>query len=298
MTDLFDFPLALAVAPGIPFAVLSLACAGVNDVVFKKYTQGKGSYGAYVFGIGVAWTCLQLLFLLLRGTPPTGDAVTLGFGAAVGLCLVLSNLLLLESLSAVAVSVGSTIYRLNTVGVVLLSFVILGETLDAVKAVGILAGIGGVLFLYNDKGGAAVERLPQLRFFGLAVAASALRALYGVLSKAGISAGADPPSMILITSISWIAGGLVYSFAREGCCRLEGRQAAYSIASGILIFAIVEFLTAALVRGRANVVVPVANLSFIVAIGLSAALNLDRLTAKLLFAMTLAAISVIVLSLS
>jgi uncharacterized membrane protein len=70
------------------------------------------------------------------------------------------------------------------------------------------------------------------------------------------------------------------------------------MASGILIFAIVEFLTAALVQGRANVVVPVANLSFVVAIGLSSALNLERLTAKLLFAMTLAAISVTILSFS
>jgi hypothetical protein len=43
----------------ILFALLSLVFAGVNDVVFKKYSSKKRSRGMYIFGIGIIWTFLQ-----------------------------------------------------------------------------------------------------------------------------------------------------------------------------------------------------------------------------------------------
>ena len=41
--------------------------------------------------------------------------------------LVLANILLIESLTGLDVSLGSMIYRLNTIGVVAISFVLLSE---------------------------------------------------------------------------------------------------------------------------------------------------------------------------
>jgi len=46
------------------------------------------------------------------------------FGLIAGLTLCLSNILLLECLKHLDISVGSTIYRLNTIGVVILSILV------------------------------------------------------------------------------------------------------------------------------------------------------------------------------
>lgn len=44
---------------GVGYALLSLVFAGLNDVVFKRYSQKDRSRGMYIFGVGVVWTALQ-----------------------------------------------------------------------------------------------------------------------------------------------------------------------------------------------------------------------------------------------
>ena len=133
----------------ILFATLSMFFAGLNDVVFKRYSSKDRSRGMYVLGIGVIWTVLQAGTFWLKGTPFTIDSTTLLFGLSAGIFLTLSNLLLIESLTHINVSLGSTIYRLNTIGVILLSVIFLGETIGFFKWAGIVTGICGVLLLYQ-----------------------------------------------------------------------------------------------------------------------------------------------------
>ena len=87
----------------------------------------------FVLGIGIVWGILQLLALVTQGQQLDLATPTLAFGVAAGAMVTLSNLLLLESLAHLDVSLGSTIYRLNTVGVVILSFIFLGEPMNPIK---------------------------------------------------------------------------------------------------------------------------------------------------------------------
>lgn len=96
---------------GILFALLSLLFAGLNDVAFKRYSHKDRSRGMYIFGIGVVWTLLQWSTLAVTETAPVLSPVTLGYGLATGVLLTLSNILLLESLARIPVSVGSDLLR-------------------------------------------------------------------------------------------------------------------------------------------------------------------------------------------
>ena len=118
----------------VVFALSSLLFAGMLDVMFKRYAGKERSRGMYVLGIGIVWGGVPLLVLTVQDQPLVLDAQTLGFGLAAGLMVTLSNLLLIESLTHLDVSIGSTIYRLNTVGVVVLSFVFLAETLKPIPS--------------------------------------------------------------------------------------------------------------------------------------------------------------------
>ncbi|MFQ5937201.1 MAG: EamA family transporter, partial [Acidiferrobacterales bacterium] len=135
----------------IAFALLSLLFAGINDVVFKRYSRKERSRGMYVFGIGVVWTVLQVITFRAQGTSFALDQNTLLFGLTAGVFLTISNILLIESLTHIEVSLGSTIYRLNTIGVVILSVFFLSEPLGLLKSLGIVAGIIGVLLLYQKQ---------------------------------------------------------------------------------------------------------------------------------------------------
>jgi len=61
----------------------------------------------------------------------------------------LSNILLLESLKHLDISVGSTIYRLNSIGVVILSVLVLQESIEWIKGTGIVLGVIAVFLLYE-----------------------------------------------------------------------------------------------------------------------------------------------------
>ena len=126
---------------GIAFALLSLFFAGLNDVVFKRYSAKDRSRGMVIFGIGLVWVILQGLTFIVSGADLQSDNMTLIYGLLAGVVLTLSNLMLIESLGHIEVSLGSTIYRLNTIGVVLLSVLFLHEELSTTKVAGITIGI-------------------------------------------------------------------------------------------------------------------------------------------------------------
>lgn len=261
------------------FALLSLAFAGILDVVFKRYSLQQLSRGMFVFGMGVVWAALQLGTLMVHGEPVPMDRYSLAFGVAAGILVTASNLLLIESLSHLDVSLGSTLYRLNTVGVVLLSFFLLAEPLPLIKVVGIGFAIVAALLLYSPRHANLSPNLLRM-FFWLAVLASALRAVFGVVTKAGLSMGAHGPTMMLLAAGCWIVGGLVYASARERGRRVGTKNFGYSLFAGVLVFLIVNTLFKALASGEATIVLPIANLSFIVALSISIIMGMESMTVR------------------
>jgi drug/metabolite transporter (DMT)-like permease len=279
----------------VGFALLSFLFAGLNDVVFKRYVVGDRSRGMLVLGVGVVWTFLQLVVLTVRGVAPTFDAATVRFGLGAGTLLVLSNVLLLESLSQVDLSVGSTIYRLNTLGVVVLSFVFLDEHIGRLQALGIAAGVAAVLLLAHRP--ARHARSPRdALFLAAVVAAALLRAAYGVTTRKAMLAHVAPAPLLLLISSSWIVGGGTYAAVRERRLRLTREKAIYAAVSGSLVFLIASSLMLAVERGEASVVIPIANMSFVVALGLSLVSGMEKLTARKLVAVGAAVASIVLLA--
>lgn len=293
MSDM-GFP-SFARGDGVGFALLSFLFAGLNDIVFKRYSLSGASRGMLVLGIGIAWTTLQAVVFTLGARPLTFDGTTLAFGAAAGALLVASNLLLLESFAKVDLSLGSTIYRLNTVAVVALSALFLGERIGAGKLAGIALGVLAVLLLsrrpaWHPRGeGQAV-------LVGAVIAAALLRAAYGVLTRKAMLAHARPESLLLLVSSSWIVGGAVYALATDRRLRVTRATAAYASLSGTFVFVIVYCLMRAVERGEASVVIPIANMSFVVALAVSLATGMEKPTARKALAVGLAVGAIVLLA--
>ena len=270
------------------FALVSLAAAGCLDVTFRRFSLKLRSRGMYVFGCGVVWLALQLTYLSITEVKLHLDEVTVMYGLLTGVFLVLANILLIESLTGLDVSLGSMIYRLNTIGVVAISFVLLGEDVGFIKLLGVGIGIAAVLILYRRGDGVSIPIL----FFVMAVVASASRAIYGVASKVALEQGASAEGLLVIAATSWIVGGFAYAAFREKRIRITGKKAVYAVVSGFLAFAVVNALIEALKHGEASVVVPIANLSFVVAMLLSVFLGMEELSGRKYLAIGCAATSV------
>ena len=280
---------------GVAFALASFLFAGLNDLVFKRYALSDRSTGMLVLGIGVVWTAIQLGAFALLARPLPFDPPTLAYGVGAGALLVGSNLLLIESLRHVDLSLGSTIYRLNTVAVAALSALFLQEPLGAAKLAGIALGVVAVLLLSHRPGSHAAGPAHGL-FVGGAIAAALLRATYGVVTRKAMLAHVPVEPLLLLVSGSWIVGGAGYALARDGRLRLTREKARYAALSGTLVFLIVYFLMRAVEYGQASVVIPIANMSFLLALAVSLATGLERLTARKLVAACVAVGAIVFLA--
>ena len=282
----------------ILFALLSLFFAGLLDVVYKRYSRKERSRGTYVFGIGVVWCVLQTAALAMGEEGLIVDATSIRYGLFAGLCLTLSNLLLLESLTHINISLGSTVYRLNTIGVVVMAFLFLGEALGGIKLLGVGLGIVAVGLLYRPDPTAMSEenRGRFLPFFLMAVAASLFRAGYGVITRGGIVHQADPQTMLLLCALSWIVGGAIYARLREGRFRLTKKKVGYALVSGVLVFLVVDFLMLAVKYGEASIVIPIANMSFVMAMLLSVVLRFEPFSLRKGVAMVVACLAIAALT--
>jgi drug/metabolite transporter (DMT)-like permease len=280
---------------GVGFALLSFFFAGLNDTIFKRYSLSGASRGMLVLGIGIAWTGLQLLVVGLGEAPLTFDATTVGFGAAAGVLLVVSNILLLESFARVDLSLGSTIYRLNTVAVVVLSSLLLEERLGAAKVGGIALGVLAVVLLSQPPSWHPPRRGHAV-FVACVIAAALLRATYGVLTRKAMLAHASPRPLLLLISSSWIVGGGAYALVKDRRLRFTREKAAYAALSGTFVFLIVYFLMRAVEHGEASVVIPIANMSFLVALVVAFATGMEKPTARKVLAVSLAVGAIVLLA--
>ena len=275
----------------ITLALLSLAAAGLLDVSFKRYSRKARSRGIYLAICGAAWAFLQLSYYSTYEINISLDGNTIWFGTLAGVCLAIANLTFIESLGRLNVSVGSTIYRLNTVGVVLLSLLLLGEPIGIFKVLGVLVAIVSVWMLCDSPVGKEVHGQVAV-FLWLAILASALRAVFGVIAKAGLNAGANAETVVLIYAVSWIPAGLIYGLLREKNIKLSRDNIAYGTASGIILCLVANFLIEAMKLGDASTVVPIANLSFIVALVISVILGMEKLTWRKSQALFLAGVAI------
>ena len=283
-------------ASAATLAFLCLLASGLLDLVFKFYANRQRSRGMLIFGVGCVWILLQSLYIGYSEADLQFNDATLSYGIIAAFFVTASNILLLEGLGQMPISMGSTIYRLNTIPLVIMAFFFLGEDISLIKGLGIGSGLLTVILLYKPD----QKLLNQSNRFGLfltlIIVASCVRALYGVVTKAGISNGGDANSMMLFAAIGWCLGGLLYARFREHRVVLTADKLRFIPVAGILVFAIVWLLTTALTMGDASVIIPVTNMGFVAAFVFSVVLKLERMTPRKLMAISTAVISVVLLT--
>ena len=280
-------------------AVLALLCllaSGLLDLVFKLYASRPRSRGMLVFGIGCVWIVLQLISISISGGRIVLDTVTIQYGFIAAIFVTASNILLIECLGHLPLSMASTIYRLNTIPLVILAFLFLGEEMGPVKLAGIAAGIITIVLLYQPNRNGVQLSESYLLFIFLIIFASCLRALYGVFTKAGVNQGSDANTMMLFAAVGWCVGGLAYAAFREKRVVINKAKLRFIPVAGFLVFAIVWLLTTALTLGEASVVMPLANMGFVAAFALSLILRFESFSARRLLAISSAVLSIVLLT--
>ena len=241
------------------YAIICLAFAAANDLLFKFFAGRTRSRGIFVAVIGVVWGIYACFTL---GKTPENIKATLIWGAISGFFSIGGNLLLIGAMSKLSAGLCSTIYRLNLVPAVLGAWLILGEKISLPQWCGVVLAICAVLAFIPKN----TERGEfSWKCFLMVLTGSLMRAGMGLSYRYGFdTAGADRGAVVLVNAFFWILGGILWYIFFE---RKEGRPdlktVGFGVLSGIFVTGIVVFMALSLQYGKAAVVLPVAQMSFL-----------------------------------
>ena len=259
------------------YTLCCLACTSVNDLLFKFFARKERSRGLFVTSVGVMGT---ILMLMLPNKTGENFQMTLLWGVICGIFSAVGNILLIESMTTLSAGVCSTIYRLNLALVVPCSVFLFNEKLNWMQYCGVaLAILAVIAFLPLEKGDKK-ERKKLLLPMIMIITASVFRAGLGLSCKYGPIQGASVNGINFIIEIIWIFSGIAYYFIKERQMQFDMKVIKYGAASGILVAGILYFMIKALnVEGaNASIVLPIAQMSFLVTFILSVIFLKEKIT--------------------
>jgi len=278
-------------------AFCCLAFAALNDFVFKLFARKERSRGAFVFAVGVLFTAVLMLFL--RDWWGASWRTTLFWGVVCGLCSVVGNILLIESMSRLSAGMCSTVYRLNLALVVPLAVVIFGETRLWYQWIGVALALLAVLAFMpvGEKKPAAARNLD----YAMIILAMVLRAGMGICYKYAFTHGAAENGVQIVNGWAWIICGLVYYFWRErkNCGLREAfspKVLGYGALSGVLVAGIIYCMARSLALGDASIVLPIQQMSFLATFFLGVFFLHEKISWRKAFALVCGAAALLLLS--
>jgi drug/metabolite transporter (DMT)-like permease len=182
-----------------------------------------------------------------------------------------------RSLKTGAVSIVVPVYRLSFAITVVLAVWLLDEPLTGWKIAGLAASLVAVWLLL---GGTA----PAARASGPAVARVLVATLaMGVVSlvyKFGTNAGGSPATILAGQAAVFLPLTIVFALIRDRGFRPPPGAWRYSATAALLFLSGLILLITGLQRGQASVLVPVAQLSFVVTVGLGLVFMRETLTRR------------------
>lgn len=278
-------------------AFCCLAFAALNDFVFKLFARKERSRGAFVFAVGILFTAVLMLFL--RDWWGASWRTTLFWGVVCGLCSVVGNILLIESMSRLSAGLCSTVYRLNLALVVPLAVVIFGETRLWYQWIGVALALLAVLAFMpvGEKKPAAARNLD----YAMIILAMVLRAGMGICYKYAFTHGAAENGVQIVNGWAWIICGLVYYFWRErkNCGLREAfspKVLGYGALSGVLVAGIIYCMARSLALGDASIVLPIQQMSFLATFFLGVFFLHEKIGWRKVFALACGAAALLLLS--
>ena len=248
----------------IAFAVVAMICYGLSDFVYKR--AAAASIRADRFLMAQAWCFLPLVILYALATHRLVFVPAALWGSVAGAFIFVAFYFFIRSLGVGAVSTNATIFRMNFVVTVFLVIAFLGERLTLAKVAGLALAllatwllVGGGADAHDARGQARRRSLVQVAIATLAFGASTF------FHTLGLRRGVPPETLAVAQAALFmpLATAVVYIADHNLSPPLLALK--YGAAAAIALFGATIFLLHGIAVGQASVLVPIAQMGFIVA---------------------------------
>jgi drug/metabolite transporter (DMT)-like permease len=262
----------------IVFAIVAMVCYGLSDFIYKQ--AAAAGIRADHFLMAQAWFFCPLVILYAFATHTLIIDPAALWGSLAGAFIFIGFYYFIRSLADGSVSTNASIFRLNFIVTVLLVILVLGEPLTQGKIAGLAAALLATWLLVGASGtnrapnGARRRSLIQVAVATLAFGVSTF------LHTVGLRRGAVPETLAVAQALLFtpLATGVVYLTDRKlGVPPITFR---YGAAAAIVLLGATIFLLRGVAGGQASVLVPIAQMGFIVAALLGILILRERVTVR------------------
>ena len=239
-------------------ALGAMLCYGLADLVYKR--AAMAGIKPHHFLMVQAWLFAPAMvaYALTTGTLHVVPAAA--WGAAAGASVFVGLYHFTRSLRDGAVSVNAPIFRLSFTITAALAVIVLDEPLGALKITGLALALLATWLLLGGSGRAGVTRASLMRVLLATFSFGIANFCY----KLGVMHGATPATMVVSKEAVFFPLATLFGYLAER--RFDPPRATWRFAAPaalLLAFAFMLMATS-LVSGQASVLVPVAQMGFVI----------------------------------
>jgi drug/metabolite transporter (DMT)-like permease len=247
----------------------SIACAlgalllyGIADFVYKRGAAAGAPPHQFLMVQTWFFTSLAFVYGFVSGTLAFG-AGTL-WGAAAGVLVVVGYYNFAWSLRHGSVSTNATIFRLSFAVTVALAVLLLGETLTPAKLAGLALALVAVWLLLAAPDSAARADAESRASLARVLVATLAVGVASFTYKLGLRAGAAPVSLVAAQGVVAVALATAFAARLDGGVRPSRAALTHAPVAAVLLVAAFILLAKGLQAGEVSVIVPIAQMGFVV----------------------------------
>ena len=263
-------------AEGVGLALGAMLFYGLVDWIYKH--AAASGVRAHHLLLVQAFFFMPGIFLygLATGTLALGVPFAWGMSAGVLVFVALYNFA--RSLASGAVSIVAPVFRLSFAITAALAVWLLDEPLTAWKLAGLAASLVAVWLLLGGRP-ASAPRVTASSVLRVLVATVAM-GIVSLVYKLGAIAGGSPATILAGQASVFLPLSMSFALARDRGFHPPPGAWRYGATTAVLLLFGLVMLIAGLARGQASVLVPIAQLSFVVTAGLGFVFLRETLTLR------------------
>jgi drug/metabolite transporter (DMT)-like permease len=249
-------------SPGIQYALGAMLLFGVGDLVYKRGAAAGAP--PHQFLMVQSWVFLPTVtaYALLTGSLHF-VAGTL-WGLLVGVFVLVGFYNFAHSLRSGLVSVNAPVFRLSFVITAGLAVALLDEPLTAHKLAGIALALAAAWLLLGAPAAGDTARRETRSSLVRVLVATASVGVGNFVYKYGLRAGSTPASMVVAQAIVVVSCSTAFAGAVDRRIRPSHAVLRYAPMAAVALAFAFCLMVESLARGDASVMVPVAQMGFVV----------------------------------
>ena len=250
--------------PGIEYALGAMLFFGLADLVYKRGAAAGAQ--PHHFLMVQSWVFTPTVALYSWATSSLEfSAAAMQWGALAGVFALVGFYNFAHSLRTGSISINAPIFRLSFVLTAALAVLLLGEPLTPYKVAGIALALAAVWLLLGapapeDAAGRRESRSSMVRV----LIATATVGVGNFIYTLGLQAGASPASMITAQGVAVITLATAFVGMVDRRVRPSGAALRHAPRAAVVLAFAFAFMVEGMARAEASVVVPIAQMGFVV----------------------------------